>query len=325
MKVEEFGFGFPPRLFSIDRGGVKYSFNAIPFGGFVKILGEDGEERDKKDSFAAKSGMWRFGVLIAGVLMNLLFAALLLILSNGIGVRTSLESGVSTDGISDIKVQILEVAPDSPAFKAGLTQFDEIVSVEGVTMETASDFQKVVIANPDKNLQVNIVRDGESRSIEITPEKDSAGNGRVGVSIITSGRVSYPWYKAVWKGVEDMYNITLATIKGYWSLIVSAFSDKQSVGEVAGPIGIATLTGKAARLGIDFFIQFVAIISINLAILNSIPFPALDGGRILFLIIEKIKRSPISRRVEAGFNAGGFALLFLLMIYVTVKDIIKLF
>lgn len=329
MKVEEFGFGFPPRLFSWVKNGVRYSLNLIPFGGFVKILGEDGADRMEQGSFAAQPAKWRFGVLAAGVVMNLLFAAVLMMLSNGLGVRSAIDAGTQEGDVSDRKVQILEVAPDSPAFKSGFVQFDEVISVKSPINEfkigDSAQFQQVIFDHPGVNLDVSIIRDGESKVVSVVPQMDQSGKGKIGVSILTSGKITYPWYEAIWRGLYDTYRITIVTIQGYWDLIVSAFTKDKVVGEVSGPIGIATLTGKAARMGFDFLIQFVAIISINLAILNSIPFPALDGGRILFLVIEKIKGSPMSKKVEGGLNAAGFSLLFILMIYVTVKDIIKLF
>ena len=147
----------------------------------------------------------------------------------------------------------------------------------------------------------------------------------MGISLALTGVVSYPWYESVWRGVYDAVILTINTILGYWMLIKTLLIKGKLMADVSGPIGIATMTGQAARIGLNYLIQFVAMISVNLAVLNIIPFPALDGGRAVTLIIEKIKGSPINRKVENMVNTAGFALLIVLMIYVTVKDLIRIF
>ena len=151
------------------------------------------------------------------------------------------------------------------------------------------------------------------------------GEGALGVSLIQTGVVSYPWYEAIWRGLKDSGVLLLNTVYGYWLFLKSLIIQGKLLGDVSGPIGIATLTGQAARIGFNYLIQFVALISMNLAVLNIIPFPALDGGRILLLGIEKIKGRPLSKKIEMAINSIGFALLILLMLYISVKDVARLF
>ena len=142
-------------------------------------------------------------------------------------------------------------------------------------------------------------------------------------SLAMTGVVSYPWYESVWRGIYDAVILTLNTALGYWSLIKNLLFNGKLMADVSGPLGIASLTGQAARIGFNYLLQFVAMISVNLAVLNLIPFPALDGGRALFLILEKIKGTALNRKIENMANAIGFTLLIALMIYVTIKDIIR--
>lgn len=331
MKVEEFGFGFPPRLFGIKRGGTIYSINWIPFGGFVKILGEDGDARENPESFGSKPILARLGVIVAGVVMNLLFAVLLLTLGNFFGLRIGLFDDNLIATARDKKIQIVEVASGSPAEKAGLKVLDEIIGFnigdkEFLQMGTLDEVQK--FTGDHKGQTVNIViRDGkDQKNVDVeTRANPPAGEGSMGISMALTGVISYPWYEAIWRGAYDTYILAYNTIYGYVTLVKTLLVDGRLIGEVSGPIGIAGITGQAARVGFSYLMQFVALISINLAILNIFPFPALDGGRAFFLLLEKIKGSPLNRRVEAIANAVGFALLIALMVYVTYKDIAKFF
>ena len=322
MKVEEFGFGFPPRLWGVKKGETTYSINWIPFGGFVKIYGEDGEDRNAPRSFSSKPIGTRLKVIVAGVVMNFLLAAFLLMLGNYIGIRVGI--GDETDAISasarDKKVQILRVVENSPAQEAGLNIFDEIVG-----FETAQEVRDYIAANAGKEVQLTIRRDSQTEVKEISiPERDE-GEGLLGIVPARTGLLSYPWYESLWRGLEDAVFLTGQTAIGYYDLFKTLLLKGQLLADVSGPIGIANVTGQAAAVGFRFLLQFVALISVNLAVLNIIPFPALDGGRALMLIVEKFKGSPVNQKVEAAINSIGFALLILLMIYATVKDITRIF
>ena len=329
MRVEEFGFGFPPRLFGIKKGGTVYSINLIPFGGFVKILGEGGERADDPESFAAKPIRSRLAVVVAGVTMNFLLAAVLLMFGNFLGLRIGLIDGLfAADKVSDKKIQIIQIAKNSPAQKADLRLLDEITGFkkDGAAgpFSSVKEVQDFVSASAGGRAVLLLKRGGQILEKEIEPRANPPeGEGALGISLAMTGVVSYPWYESVWRGIYDAVILTLNTALGYWSLIKNLLFNGKLMADVSGPLGIASLTGQAARIGFNYLLQFVAMISVNLAVLNLIPFPALDGGRALFLILEKIKGTALNRKIENMANAIGFTLLIALMIYVTIKDIIR--
>jgi regulator of sigma E protease len=328
MKVEEFGFGFPPRMVGWKKGETVYSINWIPFGGFVKIAGEDGEVRGP-GTFSAASFGQRMMVIVAGVMMNFLLAALLLIIVNFFGLRIGLPDG-NTMKAHDVKVQIISVSKSSPAEKAGLQPLDAIIGFkENGSITTVPDteaVQKAVASHAGHELVLEIERGATTIEKTVTPRLNPPeGEGALGVSLALTGVVNYPWYESIWRGISDAGILAVNTLQGYYLLLKTLFVHGRLLADVSGPVGIATLTGQAARVGINYLLQFVAMISLNLAILNIIPFPALDGGRALILIIEKIKGSPVRKGVEGWINVAGFYLLIALMLYITYKDIAKFF
>lgn len=328
--MEEFGFGFPPRIWGVKKGETVYSINAIPFGGFVKILGEDGEGRDNPRSFSSKAIGPRLKVIIAGVAMNFFLAVVLLMVTNFLGLRIGVVDDETASIARNKQVQIIEVLKDAPAYKAGINLLDEVVGfrVDGSLKAVYSpeDIKSFVQNNGNKSLTIVIKRNGETLEKEIVPRVNPpAGQGALGVSLALTGVVSYPWYEAVWRGVYDTVVLTMNTMVGYFVLFKTLLLKGHLIADVSGPVGIATLTGQAARMGIDYLMQFVAMISVNLAVLNIIPFPALDGGRALLIIIEKLKGSPVNKKAEQTVNAVGFAFLVALMLYVTAKDIVNFF
>ena len=327
MKVEEFGFGFPPRLFGIKKGETVYSINWIPFGGFVKIYGESGEGEGNPRSFISKPLGVRAKVIVAGVLMNLLLAAVLLGFGNFLGLRIGL---IGDDSARDIKIQILQVSQDSPAQAVGLKTLDEIKrlqknndTIEPTNVETVQNFIKKYAG---EEINLTIIRNGGEVDLKLIPRKDPPpGQGAIGVNLAKTGLVSYPWYEAIWRGIHDTGIMTANITVALGFFFKNIFINSKLIGDVSGPIGIAVLTGQAAGLGFNYLLQFVALLSINLAVLNIIPFPALDGGRLLFIGIEKLKGSPVSKKVEGFTNAAGFVFLIALMIWITVKDVTKFF
>ncbi len=328
MKVEEFGFGFPPRIFGIKRGGTTYSINWIPFGGFVKIMGEDGDNRNDPQSFGAKSLWSRTGVILAGVVMNFLFAVALLIIVNSVGLRVGLDNQPQSASVKDIKVQIIQVTAGSPAEKAGLKVLDEIVELKTADQDLqATDVpavQAFIAGHKGQEIAMTLSNGNSLRTISVVPRIDPpAGEGALGIAMTKTGIVKYSLPVAFIKGFQYAAVIFVNTLLGYAMIIKNIFMTGKPGVEVSGPVGIASLTGQAARFGLIYLMQFMALISVNLAVLNVIPFPALDGGRFLFLIIEKIKGSPLSRRVEGTINSLGFIVLLALMLYITTKDILK--
>lgn len=328
MKVEEFGFGFPPRMIGWKKGETIYSINWIPFGGFVKITGEDGEVRGP-GTFSSASFGQRMMVIVAGVMMNFILAALLLVIVNFFGLRIGLPDG-NTIHARDVKVQVISVSKNSPAEKAGFQPLDAIVGYREngseVMVEDTESVQKAVASHAGHELVLEIERGSTQIELPVTPRLNPPeGEGALGVSLALTGVVNYPWYESIWRGVSDAGILAINTIQGYYLLLKTLFVHGKLLADVSGPVGIATLTGQAARVGINYLLQFVAMISLNLAVLNIIPFPALDGGRALILIIEKVKGSPVRKNVEGWINMSGFYLLIALMLYITYKDIAKFF
>jgi regulator of sigma E protease len=329
VKVEEFGFGFPPRIFGIKKGETIYSLNLFPIGGFVKIHGEEGQGKDDPRSFASKSVSQRFKIIVAGVTMNLALAALLLGMGHWLGLPSIIEDE-TTGYLNNPKVQIMQVMADSPAAQAGIIMGDTIkqltINNEQLTINTVQEVQDFVEAHKGEEITLVIQRGDEILEKTLVPrENPPAEQGPLGVALVRTAIVSYPWYKALIMGVVSVVNLTWAIIIALAGLFWSLMTTGHLVAEVAGPVGIFVLTGQAAKLGFIYILQFTALLSINLAIINALPFPALDGGRLLFLVIEKIKGSPVSQQIEKSIHTAGFVLLILLMIAVTWRDVVKLF
>jgi len=331
VRVDEFGFGFPPRLVGKQYGETLYSLNALPFGGFVRIWGEDETTEAASDprNFSSRPVGQRFWIIAAGVLMNMLLAFGLFLLGHVIGLPTVVTE--DTRGIvRDAKVEIVEVAPGSPAERAGLQIGDTIQSFGETdrmgmqTPRTVGDVQAFIRAHQGRPLLLTVRRGVSLLSIPVTPRMAvPEGEGPLGVALFETGIVSAPWYMAPWEAAKTTYDVTVGVVKGLIYFFKNLFAGTV-VGDVAGPVGIARYAGEAGRMGFVYVLQLTALLSVNLAVLNVLPFPALDGGRILFLLIEKIKGSPVPARVSYLAHAAGFVVLILLMVFITYRDIVKL-
>ncbi len=329
VKVEEFGFGFPPRIWGIKRGGTLYSLNWIPLGGFVKILGEDGEEKENPNSFAHKKIWQRSSILAAGVIMNILLAIALAGLGYTIGLPTAIDDAQEAAGA---QVQIVAVAADSPAALAGIKAGDTVVSLQSQDspqikeISRAADFQDFANQHKGQEILLHLRRGQQVFAVEATPRANPpTGEGPLGVALARVVIQSYPWQRAIFEGGAAVLSLTWATLAGLGHLLWQLVWHTRVVGELTGPVGIFSLTGQAAQLGFVYLLQLTVILSINLAIVNIMPWPALDGGRLLFLLIEKIKGRPIKQTLEKAIHTIGFVLLILLMVLVTLRDIVKIF
>lgn len=332
IRVDEFGIGFPPKLWSKKRGETVYSINAIPFGGFVKIHGEDPEEdatldKDKGRNFAYKSKWIQASVLAGGVFFNFVFAWLLI----SFGFMTGLPTPVSDDErVRDAQLVITMVSPDSPAGLAGIKPGDvitEMSSGENILPDIYPESISNFIEAYGKS-EINILANRGERVLEFSmvPEEGIvAGRVAIGISMDMIGILRLPPHEALIQGGVSTYNLTILISKGLGSFIKDAFTGNGALSQITGPVGIVGIVGDVTELGLAHLIAFTAFISINLAIINLMPFPALDGGRLLFVLIEAIKGTPIKPKIANTLNAIGFMLLILLMIVVTVNDILKLF
>lgn len=324
VRVDEFGFGFPPRLWSTKRGDTTYSINWVPLGGFVRLKGEAGEDASHGDSFAGKSARARFGIIVAGVAMNLVLAAVLFTIGLMMGLPQATDDLPAGAIARDVQVAVGQVLEDSPADDAGFEPGDMIVSFDGMRLEDSAAVQQYVAEHPDKAIEIAVLRMGEEKKFMVTPEfLAETGHPSLGVGLFSVGIVSYPWYLAPVRGVQLTVLLTGEIAKAFGRIIGSLVTEGKLGIELAGPVGIAVLSGQAAELGLAYLLQFMAILSINLAVINVLPFPALDGGRILFLVIEKVRRKPVSRQLENVVHQLGFVLLLALIILVTYRDLTR--
>ncbi|KKQ91409.1 MAG: Membrane-associated zinc metalloprotease [Candidatus Azambacteria bacterium GW2011_GWA2_39_10] len=319
LTVEEFGFGFPPRIFSFKVNETVYSINLLPLGGFVKILGEDGGETNSPKSFSSKSAGIRSLITAAGVMMNFALGALLLIIGFYIGLPQVVNEENKAIA-KNVQIQIIAISNNSPAEKANLKLGD---SIEG--FGEISIFQDFINQNKEKEISLKIKRGEDYLDIKAVPRANPPEReGALGIALAKTGLISYPWYQSVWLGIKSSFIITWEIIKGFFGLIKNLITVGKIPQEIAGPVGIAILAGQATALGFVYLLQLVALISLNLAVLNLIPFPALDGGRLLFLGIEKIKGSKVNPKIENVIHSVGIVLLLALVVLITYRDILKL-
>jgi len=338
---KEFGFGFPPRAWGIykskdgswkqvrgkkevdDAVGTIYSVNWVPLGGFVN-LEEDEDGGDDPNHFSNKKIWQRAVILLAGVTMNILLAAFLFSIGYMIGLPQALDDVRNNAKISNRQIEIIEVIPDSTADKAGLELGDMIVSLDDKQVLNHEQLQKYTDENNGKELTYKIKRGAEEKDYQILVEtRPETNKGGIGISIAEIGIVRYSILRSIWEGLRTTVLLTWLIIVAFYELIKGLIFGQGLTIELGGPVRIAQMTGDVMRMGFAYLINFTAILSINLAIINALPFPALDGGRILFLIIEKIKGSPVKKEVEGVIHYIGFALLMLLVVLVTYKDIAR--
>ena len=309
--------------------GTIYSLNWIPLGGFVRIKGEDGSGKKEPDSFASKSAWKRVKVLAAGVIMNFGLAWFLITLAFVIGAPQPVESGSAN--LKNAKIQIAEVIPGTPAEIMGIKAGDEIIKCQMPVSRCQKNFsdvsqvQAVINDYKGKEIALEIKRGNDVLNLKGIPRFDyPADQGSLGIALVKTAIVSYPWYQAIWKGLTTTFDLIITIIVTLFNILRNLIIGEKASIDVTGPIGIATLTKQVTALGFVYILQFVALLSINLGIINGLPIPALDGGRILFILIEKIKGTPVSQKVEQLSHSIGIALLIALMIFVTFRDIVKL-
>lgn len=332
MKVDEFGIGYPPKAWGKKIGETEYTLNWLPFGGFVKIRGEDGEEKDTKGSFSSKPRFLQALVLVAGIGMNLIFAYLLITITLGVGVPRAL-SPEEVLRAPDATLVVSRVVAGSPADKAGLMAGDAIrsLSTDIDTFSSAdSDGFTAFIADAKEGEEINIVvtRGQEEITVSVIPEEKivlaDPTRKAIGVGIGVVGTVPLSIFEAPIEGFILTVEIVKQTAIGLLQFFGSIFSFTADLSQVSGPVGIVGAVGDANAEGFTSLLVLTAIISINLALINILPIPALDGGRLLFVIIESIIRRPLPVQFTVAINMLGFAFLILLMIAITASDVFKL-
>lgn len=335
MRVDEFGIGFPPKLYGVKRGETEYTVNTLPLGGFVKIYGENKEEAigtdgtsvDTDRAFSSRPKWAQAIVLIAGVVMNILLAWFLFTVVLLLGVPTAVDESVAS---SDASLYVAQTMPDAPA--AVIPAHSIILEVysgdDVLYTPSPTSFSEFVTKHAPDSVTVSYQYADTVELATITPVQglsvQEPERYLVGASLTLIENVKRPVHIAVRDGfmatVDGLVGITV----GLYTLISEAIVGQADFSSIAGPVGIVNMVGDAASFGLTALLSFVAIISLNLAIINILPFPALDGGRLLFVLVEAVTRKEIPPVWAGWLNAVGFAFLMLLMVLVTYQDIMRL-
>ncbi|MDB5189623.1 MAG: metalloprotease RseP [Parcubacteria group bacterium] len=338
MRVDEFGIGYPPRAWGFKKGETEYTLNWLPFGGFVRIYGEDMQDKvegtqDIARAFGSRPKIQQALVLVAGIAMNLVLAWLLLTATLALGTSRAL----TPEEMAIAKNPVLLVAgvlPGSPAAEAGLMPGDAItLATMGSRNYTTLDpveFTKFIGSDTaNEPLTIHVLRNDKPLTLTAQPRagviKDDPTRPALGVSVAAAGVIPVPLLQAPWEGLKITWEITKETAVGLWHFFSGLATFTADLSQVSGPVGIAGAVGSASSHGIAALLGLMAIISINLALINFLPIPALDGGRLLFVAIEAVIRRPLPAAASRAVNTVGFGLLILLMLVITAHDIFKFF
>ncbi|MGB9681823.1 MAG: RIP metalloprotease RseP [bacterium] len=307
VKVEEFSIGFGPRVFSFERKDTKFSIRLLPIGGFVNLAGLDVDKPvDEKDSFQSKSWFSKFIILASGVIMNFLLAIFILTILFNWGIP----SKIVPTGISSI-------VPNSPAEVAGLKVGDKIIFIDQKPVTSTEEVINV-IKGTDKPLVLKVDRNGKTLSFTVTPRYDPTQKRRIiGITMPSFLDERYPIFEAFMKALEEFWAVLIGTLTAIWGLITG----RLGTSSLSGPVGLVKMTGAVSRMGFKAFLQFMALLSIQWGLFNILPIPALDGGRILFLILGLWKKIRLSQEKENIIHYIGFLFLMILMIIITIGDI----
>lgn len=338
MRVDEFGIGFPPKIVGKKIGETEYTINWLPFGGFVKIFGEDPDlhteqraDPEMRRAFTKRPAHLQAATLLAGPFANIILAVVLSFIAFVVGAPALIDSADEIKNVRNTSVLIGDVLPESPAFESGIKAGDRLVRIEteeATVVITTPEEVSSIIRSAEGEITVYVLRGADEISFSLVAESglipEDPGQRAIGIATALIGDVAYPPHVALWKSIEDTARDFVFILVSLLSLIGSAFTLSADVSDIAGPVGIASLTGEAAAFGLGSLLSFAALLSVNLAIINLLPFPALDGGRLLFLGIETVTRRKIPASVAQTVNAGGFLVLIMLMIAVTVGDISRL-
>jgi len=317
VKVEEFAFGFPPRLICRKRGETRYCINALPIGGYCKMLGED-EDSGSPRSFSSKKTRFRFFIVVAGVIMNFVLGGILLSIGYGIGMAPISLDENSFQNSRTQEVLIAQVNDSSPAQKADFQVGDQVIGFSSV-----DEFASFTRNNLNKQITVQIKRDGkvEGKNIEVSSDKEAP----IGVGLASLSIVKLPFFEAIYFGFKDMVVTSKNVILALYFIVAGLFTTGKVTEAISGPVGIFNITGQAVRLGFIYILQLAALLSVNLAIINILPFPGLDGSRALILLLEgSFRKKVIKSEIESLLHMVGFVILIALILLVTFRDILQI-
>ncbi|MCX6720604.1 MAG: M50 family metallopeptidase [Candidatus Staskawiczbacteria bacterium] len=331
IRVDEFGIGYPPRIFGKKIGETIYSINWIPFGAFVRIYGEEGlPGQGGLDNYRSFSNLkiWKRVLIIIGGVVAFWITAII-IFSIVFAMGADLPVGdQDMQGLTNAQVKVISVSANSPASVAGLQSRDTItdIIVGGVDtkINKVADFQKITADNKGKEITLLIKRDSNVLNVSLTPRVNPpAGEGSVGIGLERMATLikKSAWYMAPVDGAVYTWQTTVDALKGLYITFSGLLGGKGTPegASFAGPLGITVFLANAASFGAGFFLYFIGMISVFIAIFNLFPIPALDGGKLVFLLIEKIKGKPVSVKVEQWITLVCFTILILLSLFITIK------
>jgi len=310
IKVHEFSMGFGPRLLGFKRGDTNYNLRLFPLGGFVRMAGMDPEEEevDEGKGFSEKPVLQRISVISAGPLMNFVLAALLL------------ASIFVFQGLPIAGTEIERVLSGRPADEAGLEPGDRIVAINGKPVERREQVIGIISSNPENEIELTVERDGVNLTRKVVPEAREDGQGWIGIYFEPLKFEKQNPISAVALGAKYTVQVTVLIID---------FIGKMIFGEVpadlGGPVRVVYEINRAAELGFVNLLQLAAFLSINLGLFNLFPIPALDGSRIVFLILEWIRGKPVDPAKENFIHLVGFGVLLMLIVFITYNDVLQLF
>lgn len=326
VEVEEFGFGFPPRAFGKKIGKTVYSINWLPLGGFVRLRGEDQEETGP-GTFAGASILAKTKILLAGVGMNIVMAYVLLLILCFVGLPAAFSSSFNLPApsyTSPKQVMAVDVGPGTPAAQAGLVRGDIIMSANGQPMTREEDLVNFTKSHAGETTNVEVKHAGTTRLIAVKLQDTQKGkqSGYLGVTPLQVYTTSYG-LKAVWVAAWLVGQMVWLTLAGFGGAIAALFGHHagQAAAAVTGPIGIVVILSNLLYLGARYILFFMATISVSLAVINVLPIPALDGGRLAIIWLGKLRRKAVSPQLEAKIHTVGFVVLIMLMVLITILDI----
>ena len=320
VKVEEFGIGLPPKIFGIKKGETLYSVNLLPIGGFVKLFGEEYDEHHSSSrTFVNKKPWQKTLIVLGGVIGNFLLGWFIFsfLVTQGVPVPTN-------------KVIVEKVTKNSPAAVAGLKEKDVISKLilqnNSINLTSANTLIEETKKSAGKSIKLLVQRNDQQLTIVLIPRKNPPkGEGPLGIAITSFIEKKYPWYSAPYYGLVEAFNITNKIASELGKMFFGFITFQKQNVDVAGPVGIANLAGQAFKFGRNAFLEFLALLSLNLAIMNILPFPALDGGRLVFVFYEGLTKKKPNKNIEKYTNLIGFIVLLSLAALITISDIVKLF
>jgi regulator of sigma E protease len=335
VEVEEFGIGFPPKVWGkkVKAFNSKFEFtlNALPLGGFVRLKGENDASREK-GSFGAASVPTKIKVMLAGVVMNLIVALGMFTLLALIGMPKLIENQFTvasdTKVTREVSIFASEIVQGEPAAKAGLHKDDKIIAISGTKVTQTGDVGRVAQENAGQSVPLTIERGGQRQDLSITVNKQNTGNGYVGIGTRQEGiQLQRSTWSAPVVAAGLTGQLTQLTFKGIGTAISSIFhgDTKKASEQVSGPVGIAVILNEGSKLGINFILFIIAILSLSLAIMNVLPIPALDGGRLFVLLLFRALKKPLTKEREEWIHGTGFVALMGLFVLITIVDVQRFF